>query len=191
MTDRRGPPLEPDAEGPTDDNVGRSALFTYAAPFIGVLLVAVGIGAAVPGVYDLIQEDITTCDAPTIAVESPTETGERFEGEGAPNITRLDYADLSPAEQAAFERALAEPVGEAYLQGPSPHRPQFGNGTIVTYEGNPYYVTIVAENPCFEAAPLQFPLGVFAIALGVLGILTPPAYRRLVTLEESMRHGES
>lgn len=192
MAERRGPPLEPDAEGPTDDDdVGRSALFTYAAPFMGVLLVAVGIGAAVPGVYDLIQEDITTCDAPTIAVESPTEAGERFEGEGAPNITRLEYADLSPAEQAAFERALADPVGEAYLEGAAPHRPQFGNGTIVTYEGNPYYVSIVAENPCFEAAPLQFPLGVFAIALGILGILTPPAYRRLVTLEESMRHGGS
>jgi hypothetical protein len=160
-----------------------SPLFTYGAPLFGVFLVAVGIAAAVPGAYAIIQEDITTCGTPSIAVDTAEETEQRF-GENPPlSLTRVEYSQLSPAEQTAFDEALVDPVSEARIEGPSPTYQAFLNGTLVTYEGEQYYVTVVAENPCFTAAPLQFPLGVFAIALGVVGILTPPAYRKLVSLE--------
>ncbi|MDS0283227.1 hypothetical protein [Haloarcula onubensis] len=160
-----------------------SILFTYVAPFVGVLLVAVGIGGAVPGGYAIIQEDITDCDEPTIAVEGAEESPLAF-NETAPNLTRLRYEDLAESEQAAFRSALEDPVGEARVAGPFPNRDAFQNGTIVTYEGERHYVTVVAENPCFVAPALQFPLGVFAIIFGVVGILTPPIYRKLIELEE-------
>lgn len=160
-----------------------SPLFTYVAPFLGVLLVAVGIGAAVPGGYAIVQGELTTCGEPTIAVEDPEATERRF-GEDGPTLERLAFEDLSNAEQEAFVEALSDPVGEAHVTGQFPHHGAFTNGTLVTYEGERYYVTVVSENTCFDAAPLQFPLGVFAIGLGVVGILTPPLYRRLVELEE-------
>jgi hypothetical protein len=164
----------------TDDT---SPLFTYVVPFLGVLLVAVGIGAAVPGGYALVQERLVTCGEPTIAVEGPEATERRF-GDGDPALSTLAFEDLSSAEREAFLGALGDPIGEAHVSGPFPARPAFANGTLVAYEGERYYATVVSENPCFDAAPLQFPLGVFAIALGTLGILTPPLYRRLVELEE-------
>ncbi|MFB6304677.1 MAG: hypothetical protein ABEH47_05890 [Haloferacaceae archaeon] len=175
-----------------DEDDEESLLFIYATPFLGVLLIAVGIGAAVPGGYALIQEDITDCGDPTISVESPEATAERVAADG-PRLERFAYDDLAPAERRAFESALADPVGEARVDGPFPHAEAFRNGSVVTYEGERHYVTVVAENPCFSAAPLQFPLGVFAIALGTVGVLTPPLYRRLVALEERVgpdREGE-
>jgi hypothetical protein len=160
-----------------------SILFTYVAPFVGVLVVAVGIGAAVPGGYAIIQEDITTCDAPTMAVEGPEETSERFSEQG-PSLTTLDYEELSDAEQTAFDDALADPIGEARVEGEFPNGDTIRNGTIIVYEGENHYTTVVAENPCFVAPQLQFPLGVFAIIFGIVGILSPPIYRKLVDLEE-------
>jgi len=169
-----------------DDADSESTLFTYGVPFVGVLLVAIGIAAAVPGAYALIQEDLTPCGAPTIAVESPEETDRRFGDDPPATVDRLDFEALAPAERAAFEAALDDPIGEAHVEGSFPHAETFRDGTLVTYEGEHYYATVVAENPCFQAAPLQFPLGVFAIALGVVGILTPPVYRRLVALETGL-----
>ncbi|WP_148413683.1 hypothetical protein [Haloferax sp. KTX1] len=163
---------------------GDSVLFTYVAPFLGVLLVAVGIAAAVPATYDVIQDDITTCGTPTIAVDSPEETTARFGEDPRPNLTRFAYEDLSEAERKAFRDALNDSVGEARVDGEFRHYDEFLNGSFVTYEGERHFVTVVAENPCFVAAPLQLPLGVFAIVLGVIGILTPPAYRTLVSIEE-------
>jgi hypothetical protein len=172
------------ADRDTDGSEATSLLFTYVAPFLGVLLVAVGIGAAVPGGYALIQEDIATCGEPTIAVEGPAETERRFDGTVDPSLPRLAFEELSAAEQEAFREARSDAVGEAHVSGPFPNRPAFLNGTLVIYEGERHYATVVSENPCFDAAPLQFPLGVFAIAFGFVGILTPPLYRWLVELEE-------
>jgi len=160
-----------------------SPLFTYVVPFLGVVLVAVGIAAAVPGAYDLIQEEITTCGAPSIAVESAAATEQRLEGSRV-ELAAFDIDELPPAEQAAVREALVDPVGEAQVTGPFPHEAAFRDGALVTVEGQRHYATVVAENPCFEAAPLQLPLGVFAVALGAVAILAPPAYRRLVALEE-------
>lgn len=160
-----------------------SLLFTYIAPFVGVLLVAVGIGGAVPGGYALIQEDIASCGNPTIDVEGPEETAERF-AYSEPDIPQLDYGELSPAEQEAFVEARDDPVGEAKVQGEFPNGQAIRNGSLITYEGEQHYTTVVSENPCFIAPQLQFPLGVFAIIFGVVGILTPPIYRKLVELED-------
>lgn len=166
---------------------GDSVVFTYGAPFIGVLLVAVGIAAAVPGAYAVIQSDITSCGTPTIAVESPEETTTRFDESPDPQLTRFEFEQLSEAEQAAFLEARDDPIGEARVTGVFPNYPAFLNGTLITYENEQYYATIVAENPCFEAVPLQLPLGIFAIALGIIGILTPPGYRKLIELEEQIQ----
>lgn len=163
-----------------------SVVFTYGAPFVGVLLVAVGIGAAVPGAYGLLQDD-QTCGNPTISVEGPAETAERFGDDPPSSVARFEESDLSDAEAGAVREAIDDAVGEAEVTGDFPHYPQFENGSLVTVDGQRHYVTVVAENPCYRVAPLQFPLGVFAIALGVVGILTPPAYRKLVELEESLR----
>jgi len=160
-----------------------SILFTYIAPFIGVLLVAVGIGGAVPGGYAIIQEDITTCDEPTIAVEGPEETEQRFSS-STPQLPRIAYEELSPAEQEAFIEAREDPIGEARVQGEFPNDDAIRNGSLIIYENESHYVTVVSENPCFIAPELQFPLGVFAIIFGIVGILTPPIYRKLIELEE-------
>jgi hypothetical protein len=163
--------------------VGDSALFTYGAPFIGVLLVAIGIGAAVPGAYDLIQEDISTCGEPTIAVESAEQTREHFGDEPKVTLPTVAYENLSDPERQAFEEALSDPQGEAHIPADSPTLETFRNGSFVVRDDQRHYVTVVADNPCFASPPLGFPLGVFAIALGFVGILTPPAYRKLVELE--------
>lgn len=160
-----------------------SILFTYVAPFVGVLVVAVGIGAAVPGGYAIIQEDITTCDSPTLAVEGPEETQQRF-NESEPQLPTLHYENLSEAERDAFDEALADPIGEARVTGEFPNGDTIRNGSIIVYEEERHYTTVVAENPCFVAPALQFPLGVFAIIFGVIGILSPPIYRKLVELED-------
>jgi hypothetical protein len=181
--------MPPPAGGPPEDAsaAGDSYLFTYVVPFVGVLLVAVGIAAAVPGAYDLIQEEITECGTPTVDVESAQETTEQFDGEPPGSLARFELSDLSAAERRAVRAGLADPIGEARIRGEAPNYPAFVNGSLVTVDGTAHYVTVVAENPCFAAAPLQFPLGVFAIALGVVGILAPPAHRRLVALEEGDR----
>ena len=162
-----------------------STLFTYGAPFLGVLLVSVGIAAAVPGAYGLLQNP-EDCGNPTISVEGPDRTATQFDGDPPQTVARLDYAALSPAERTAFEDALADPIGEAELRGDAPNYRSFVNGTLVTYEGERHYLTVVAQNSCYEGARLQFPLGVFAIALGIVGILTPPGYRKLIALEEGL-----
>ena len=166
---------------PTEDDP-TSTLFTYVAPFVGVLLIAVGIAGAVPGGYALVQDELRDCGTPTIVVESP-ERSEAIVGDGAPRFTRLSYGELGEAEADAFTEALTAPRGEAHVDGPFPNRAAFENGTVITYEGREYYSTIVAENTCFTAPPLGFPLGVFAIGLGTVSVLMPPVYRKLVALE--------
>lgn len=165
-----------------DDGEDTSLLFTYVTPFVGVLLIAIGIGGAVPGGYALIQDELRDCDSPTILVES-SERAAELTDEGSPRLAQLDFAELSDAEQTAFTEALDAPRHEAHIHGSFPNRPAFANGTIVSYQGERYYSTIVAENTCFRAPPLGFPLGVFAIGLGTVAVLFPPMYRKLVDLE--------
>jgi len=172
-----------------DDAESGSLLFTYVAPFVGVLLIAIGIGGAVPGGYALIQDELRDCDEPTIAVESPERVAELVD-DGGPRVATLSFEELSPAERTAFTEALDAPRGEAHVYGSFPNRPEFENGTVVAYEGSRYYATIVAENTCFRAPALGFPLGLFAIGLGTVAVLTPPAYRKLVALERQADENE-
>jgi hypothetical protein len=172
----------------SDEDVD-SILFTYVAPFVGVMLISIGIGGAVPGGYALVQDDLRDCDSPTIVVEPPERAAALVEN-GGPTLARLDFEALSPAERTAFTEALDAPRREAHVYGEFPNRPAFENGTIVTYQGERYYSTIVAENTCFRAPPLGFPLGVFAIALGTVAVLVPPAYRKLVALERQADEGD-
>lgn len=164
------------------DDTTDSVLFIYVAPFIGVILISIGIGGAVPGGYALIQDELRDCDSPTILVESSERASELVDN-GGPSLARLDFEELSDAEQTAFTEALDAPRHEAHIHGSFPNRPAFENGTVITYQGNRYYSTIVAENTCFRAPALGFPLGVFAIGLGTVAVLFPPAYRKLVELE--------
>jgi hypothetical protein len=164
------------------DDDPESLLFTYVTPFVGVLLIAIGIGGAVPGGYALVQDELRDCDTPTILVEGPERAASLVE-DGGPTLPRLAFEELSSAERTAFTEALDAPRNEAHVDGAFPNRPAFENGTVVTYEGQRYYATIVAENTCFRAPSLGFPLGVFAIGLGTVAVLVPPAYRKLVALE--------
>ncbi|WP_277555993.1 hypothetical protein [Halobaculum limi] len=177
-----GRPLDTGADEPT------SVLFTYVAPFVGVLLIAVGIAGAVPGGYALIQDELRDCGSPTIAVETP-ERSAAITGDGGPELDRFSVEELGAAEAAAFEEALADPRREAHVDGPFPHRAAFESGVVITYEGEQYYATVVAENTCFTAPALGFPLGVFAIGLGTVGVLTPPLYRKLAELERRSTAG--
>ncbi|MFC7137600.1 hypothetical protein [Halobaculum litoreum] len=106
------------------DDESTSTLFTYVAPFVGVLLIAVGIAGAVPGGYALIQDELRDCGEPTIVVESPERTADIVGGEDAPDFRRLAFAELSDAEAAAFEDALTAPRGEAHVEGRSPTAPR-------------------------------------------------------------------
>jgi hypothetical protein len=166
-----------------DETDETSLLFTYVAPFVGVLLIAIGIGGAVPGGYALIQDELRDCDSPTIVVESPERTAELVENDG-PSLPRLEFEELTDAEREAFREALDAPRREAHIYGAFDNREAFESGVVVTYRGERYYSTIVAENTCYRVPALAFPLGVFAIGLGTVAVLLPPAYRKLVELEE-------
>ena len=166
-----------------DDAEEASVLFTYVAPFVGVLLIAIGIGGAVPGGYALIQDELRDCDSPTIVVESSERADELVGGDGV-QLERLDFEELTDAEREAFREALDAPRREAHIHGSFANREAFESGVVVTYQGERYYSTIVAENTCYRVPALAFPLGVFAIGLGTVAVLVPPAYRKLVELEE-------
>lgn len=155
---------------------------TYAAPFLGVLLVTVGIAGGVMGAYSVVQSDLDLCGNPAIEVASE-ETTARYTGPGGPSLERLDIFELTSAERGAFREALDSPTREAEIRGEVEHLPQFRAGVIVEYERGERYVTLASSNPCVGTPALLFPLGVVAILLGIGGVLTPPLYRRLAAFE--------
>lgn len=168
----------------------RDALLTYGVPFLGTVLLAAGIGAAVLGGYGAVQADAGLCGAPIIGVESPDETDRRLSGygQGGPALQRIAFENLSDAERAAFEEALDAPGAEGAVDGEFPNRGAFENGVLVAYEGETYYATLRSDNECTSVDPLLFPLGLAAMAFGALGVLTPPLYRRYAAFER--RQGE-
>jgi len=157
----------------------RGALLTYGVPFLGTVLLSVGIAGSVLGGYAIAQTELDLCGDPTISVAGPAESQRLATGPNAPSLDRLDAEDLSPAERRAIETALEDPGGEADVRGASPNLGAFERGALVEYEGRPRYVTVVSSIQCLGVDPLLLPLGLVAILLGVAGILTPPAYRRL------------
>ena len=182
---------DPDADDIDADDIDaveslplRAALLTYGAPFVGALLITVGIVGGVLGGYAVVQQELDLCGDPTIAVSSAADTENLLSGPNAPVLDRLAFEELSPAERRAFERALDAEDGRADVRGAFPHEPAFRDGVVVEYRGEVRYATVVSSIECLSVDPLVLPLGVVAILLGVGGVLTPPAYRALLAREE-------
>ncbi|RBI59069.1 hypothetical protein DMJ13_24600 [halophilic archaeon] len=157
---------------------------TYGPPFIGTLLIALGLAGGVVGGYAFVQAELGLCGDPTVVVYSPEAT-DRLTAEqpSGPNLQRFGFDDLTPAERRAVATAVSDPAGEAEVRGRFAHRSAFERGALVEYRGATRYVTIASTTACLSVNPLLFPLGVVSILLGVVGILVPPVYRRLIALE--------
>ncbi len=160
-----------------------SVVLTYGAPFLGTLLVAVGIAGGILGGYAIVQSEFGLCGDPTILVYSADETTE-YTGADAPELDRFSVNELAPAERRAFEEATRSPRQVADVRGRFVHREAFRRGVLVTSNGTVRYATLTSTDACLAIDPLLFPLGIVSILLGILGILTPPLYRKLLEREE-------
>lgn len=169
----------------SDDEIpfADSKFLTYAIPFAGSLLIAMGIGAGVVGAYSPLQQNLGLCDDPTISVSTPAETAELTNSSDGPTLDRIDFESLSPAEQRAVEEAIDDPFNEGSVSGTFENRAAFERGVLIRYEGTLRYATLTSNNRCTTVDPLLFPLGVAAILLGVVWILAPPMYRRFAIVE--------
>lgn len=166
------------------------ALLTYGAPFLGAVLLSLGIAGGVIGGYSVIQQDLGLCGDPLIHVDTAADTDALLQGSGdspGPALDRIPFSDLSDAEQAAFEEALDSPRREGEVDGEFPNREAVVAGVLVTDEGEEYYTTLASDNECLSADPLLFPLGIVGILLGIGGVLTPPLYRWYVRFERRQR----
>ncbi|MFB1065336.1 hypothetical protein [Natrinema sp. H-ect4] len=178
ITDETGP-VEPTASA-------ESLLLTYAAPFLGVVLIAIGLPLAIVGGYVVVQDGVGLCGEPTLT----TTPADEYEGALA-TIETLPAEELSAAERTALEEAIDSPLREGKVTGELANREALLEGAIVEYEGDRYYVQIASLNSCLEVAPLLFPIGAIAIVVGILGVLTPPIYRKMAGFEERMRNGRT
>lgn len=167
--------------------MARDAILTYGAPLVGAVLLSIGLASGVVGGYTLIQSDLGLCGNPVLHVESPEDTERMLRGHGAgpgpQTLPSLTFEELAPGEQEAFRDALGEVNQEGVIRGEFPHREVLLRGALIVYDGEPHYTTLVSENQCVEPNPLLLPLGLISIALGVVGVLTPPLYRRYVEFE--------
>ncbi|SEQ06728.1 hypothetical protein [Natrinema salaciae] len=181
-SDATEPPAT-DETGPVEPTTSSESLvLTYAAPFLGVLLIASGLPLAITGGYVVVQDGIGLCGTPSITADPVAE------GETPPEtVETLPAAALSPAERTALEEAIDSPLQEANVDGEMANREALLEGAIVEYEGERYYVQITSQNSCLEVAPLLFPIGGIAILVGIAGVLTPPIYRKMAGFEERMR----
>ncbi|WP_323173705.1 hypothetical protein [Natrialba sp. PRR66] len=172
--------------GPSEPTIAsESLLLTYAAPFLGVLLIAIGLPLSIVGGYVVIQDGVGLCGDPTITATHVDEY------DGVPDtIETLPAAELTTAEQEALEEAIESPLQEAKIEGDIQNREAFLEGVLVEYEGEEYYVQITSQNSCLEVQPLLFPIGGIAILVGILGVLTPPIYRRMAGFEERMQRDQ-
>lgn len=172
-------------ESVTEEGSVRDALLTYGAPFLGTLLIAIGIAGGVLGGYAVVQTHLNLCGHATIDVYSPDETNQLTAATQRGPFQQFSVDELAPAERRAFEYALDNPRSTGDVRGKFVHRSAFRRGVLVTSGGETHYVTISSANPCLGVDPLLFPLGIVSILLGIGGILTPPLYRRLLEREES------
>jgi hypothetical protein len=182
VPDATEPPAT-DETGPIEPTAGsESLLLTYAAPFFGVLLIAVGLPLAIVGGYVVVQDGLGLCGNPTIAA-TPVDERDR----SPETVDELPAGELSAAERAALEEAIDSPLQEATVDGEMANRETLLEGAIIEYEDERYYVQITSRNTCLEVAPLLFPIGAIAILLGVIGVLTPPIYRKMAGFEERIQ----
>ncbi|WP_226006548.1 hypothetical protein [Natrinema salinisoli] len=176
-------PPATDSTGPIEPTTSSESLvLTYFAPFLGVLLIAAGLPLAIAGGYVVVQDGIGLCGSPSITAEPVAD------GETPPaTIETLPAGELSPAERAALEEAIESPLQEAKVDGELANRGALLEGVLVEYEGDRFYVQITSQNSCLEVAPLLFPIGVIGILMGVVGVLTPPIYRKMAGFEERIQ----
>ena len=164
----------------------RDPLLTYGVPLVGAILLSVGIAGGVLGGYAVVQPAAGLCGDPQITVASAQDT-ERFlagyEPAGGPSLDRLGIATLSPAERRAVRAGIADPDEGIYVRGTVPHLSAFERGVLVVADGEPHHVTLLTRNDCTEVNPLLLPLGLAAGLLGLVGLLTPPLYRRYLAFE--------
>jgi hypothetical protein len=164
----------------------RDAVLTYGVPFVGAVLLSVGLASGVVGGYQLIQRDAGLCGEPYISVSSAGDTDRLVRGYGngsGPTLERLRFEALSPAEQRAWQAAREAENRVGKIEGASPHLSDFRRGVLVVYRDTAYYTSFVSANTCVSASQRLFPLGVAAIVLGVVGVMTPPLYRRYIAFE--------
>ncbi|MFC4541956.1 hypothetical protein ACFO5R_08460 [Halosolutus amylolyticus] len=162
---------------------GESRVLTYVAPFLGVLLIAAGIPLAIVGGYVVVQDSFGLCGDPDIEVRALGE-----DERPAETVETLPYENLSDAEQRAVREAIDSPLDEATVDGDRLENEEaLLDGVIVAIDGERYYVQLASLNSCLEAQPLLFPIGSVAILVGIVGVLTPPIYRRLAGFEERMQ----
>ena len=160
-----------------------SLLLTYAAPFLGVLLIAAGIPLSIVGGYVVVQDSFGLCGDPSLEV--------RHLEEGDPpseTVSALSYDDLTAGEQEAIREAIDSPLEESTIDRDRlEHRGELLEGAVVEVDGESYYVRIASQNSCLEAEPLLFPIGGIAILVGTMGVLTPPIYRKLAGFEQRIQ----
>lgn len=168
------------AEGASDDETAsgpfrrpgevedrESRVLTYGVPFVAALLVAVGVAGVVLGGWALVQPAVGGCDNPVISVSTEEQTDQRLQDDAwAASVERLEFDELTPAEQRAFLEALENPQREGRVEGDFDNRAAFEQGVIVTHEGTDRYATVVSTNECLSVDPLLFPLGAVTLLVG-------------------------
>lgn len=185
MTD--GPPRPSPDRAPDEDPEEDSFIFQYAVPFVGAVLLALGIAGGVVGGWALLQPAIGGCGNPVIGVDSPEMTQAMIadSGDGTAVVETIAFEDLSPAEQRAFEEGIEDVEGDGTVRGEFPNRDAFERGVVVSHEGTERYATLVTMDRCTSIDPLVFPLGVTSMLLGfgVFGFM----WFRNTELSESLR----
>jgi len=160
----------------------------YTIAFVGVVVLAASIGPTIVGGYALVQEDFGLCSDPSIEVLSPEAAAAVDAGAEPPEFERLDFAELTTAEQRAFRAALDETSNEHPIEGENvEHLAAFREGVLVEDQGTEHYVTITSSNECVPAGAVRFPLSVAGLLIGSGMIVAPELQRRFGRTGEQYR----
>ncbi|EMA52654.1 MULTISPECIES: FecR/PupR family sigma factor regulator [Halococcus] len=148
----------------------------YAVSFVGIVILSASIGPAVVGAYATVQEDYGLCSDPDLEVSSADDTAELTAGNDVPEFVRLDYDELSTAEQRAFRAALASANGVKPIEGDVEHRSAFRDGALVTYQGENHYAVIGSRNDCVTDS-FNLPLSIAGLVVGSGLVIAPGVWR--------------
>jgi len=148
----------------------------YAVSFVGIVILSASIGPAVVGAYATVQEDYGLCSDPDLEVSGPEETADLTASHDVPEFVRLDYDELSSAEQRAFRGALASANSVKPIEGDVEHRSALRNGTIVTYQGEEHYAVLGSLNECVTDS-FNLPLSIGGLVVGSGMVVAPGLWR--------------
>jgi hypothetical protein len=155
--------------------MNRTDAIAFTMRFLGAMLLAIGIGAAVVGGYALVQEDFGLCGDPILEVSSPSSSA---------SGPTLAANSLSLAERTAFVEAVTGLTSESEIDGEIETN-ALREGAVVTYGGERYYAAIGSLNQCVAIDPLVFPLGVALVGLGAVAYVSPTLRRWYKSIAES------